>query len=111
MSHDAIDRCAKSRTTERGPPFARAWHRAVRRGGSSVARFWIVAPASIPYLEEAAVIGHLVPITEPSVPITLKIPGSVARDLRSYSETSGLTLGEIVGRAILRFLKATRRHG
>src|SRR5215831_13574780 len=33
MSHDAIDRCAKSRTTERGPPFARAWHRAVRRGG------------------------------------------------------------------------------
>jgi hypothetical protein len=63
------------------------------------------------YLEEAAVIGRLVPITEPSVPITLKIPGSVARDLRSYSETSGLTLGEIVGRAILRFLKATRRHG
>jgi len=63
------------------------------------------------YLEEAAVIGHLVPITEPSVPITLKIPGSVARDLRSYSETSGLTLGEIVGRAILRFLEATRRHG
>ena len=63
------------------------------------------------YLEEAAVIGHLVPITEPSVPITLKIPGSVARDLRSYSETSGLTLGEIVARAISRFLKATRRHG
>src|SRR5215510_5772427 len=48
MSHDAIDRCAKSRTTERGPPFAGAWHRAVRRGSSSVARFWIVAPASIP---------------------------------------------------------------
>ena len=36
---------------------------------------------------------------------------SVARDLRSYSETSGLTHGEIVERAILRFLKATRRHG
>ena len=63
------------------------------------------------YLEEAAAIGHPVPITEPSVPITLKIPGSVVRDLRSYSQTSGLTLGEIVARAILRFLKATRRHG
>jgi len=63
------------------------------------------------YLEEAQAIGHPVPITEPSVPITLKIPGSVVRDLRSYSEASGLTLGEIVARAISRFLKATRRHG
>jgi len=43
--------------------------------------------------------------------ITLKIPGSVVRDLRSYSEASGKTLGEIVARAISRFLKATRRHG
>jgi len=63
------------------------------------------------YLEEAAAIGHPVPIAEPSVPITLKIPGSVVRDLRSYSEASGMTLGEIVARAISRFLKATRRHG
>ena len=63
------------------------------------------------YLEEAAAIGHPVPITEASVPITLKIPGSVVRDLRSYSTASGLTLGEIVARAILRFLKATRGHG
>jgi len=63
------------------------------------------------YLEEAQAIGHPVPIAEPSVPITLKIPGSVVRDLRSYSEASGMTLGEIVARAISRFLKATRRHG
>jgi predicted DNA-binding transcriptional regulator YafY len=63
------------------------------------------------YLEEAAAIGHPVPITEPSVPITLKIPDSVVRDLRRYSTASGLTLGEIVARAISTFLKATRRHG
>jgi predicted DNA-binding transcriptional regulator YafY len=63
------------------------------------------------YLEEAAAIGHPVPITEPSIPITLKIPGSVVRDLRSYSAASGLALGEIVARAISTFLKATRRHG
>jgi predicted DNA-binding transcriptional regulator YafY len=63
------------------------------------------------YLEEADAIGHPVPITEPSVPITLKIPGGVARDLRRYSAVSGLTLGEIVARAISTFLKATRRHG
>lgn len=63
------------------------------------------------YLEEAAAIGCPIPIAEPSVPITLKIPGSVVRDLRSYSAASGLTLGEIVARAISTFLKATRRHG
>jgi hypothetical protein len=63
------------------------------------------------YLEEAAAIGHAVPITEPSVPITLKIQGSVVRDLRSYSAASGLTLGEIVACAVSTFLKATRRHG
>ena len=63
------------------------------------------------YLEEAATIGHPVPIAEPSVPGTLKIPGSVVRDLRNYSAASGLTLGEIVARAISKFLKATRRHG
>jgi len=63
------------------------------------------------YLGEAQAIGHPVPIAEPSVPITLKIPGSVVRDLRDYSAVSGLTLGEIVARAISRFLKATRRHG
>ena len=63
------------------------------------------------YLEEAGAIGHPVPVSEPSVPITLKIPGSVVRDLRRYSTVSGLTLGEIVARAISTFLKATRRHG
>jgi predicted DNA-binding transcriptional regulator YafY len=63
------------------------------------------------YLEEAAAIGRPLPIAEPSVPITLKIPDSVVRDLRSYSAESGLTLGDIVARAISRFLKATRRHG
>src|SRR5215831_14385356 len=63
------------------------------------------------YLEEAQAIGHPVAVTEPSVPITLKIPGSVVHDLRRYSAASGLTLGDIVARAILRFIKATRRHG
>jgi hypothetical protein len=63
------------------------------------------------YLEEAEAIGHPVPVREASVPITFKIPGSVVRGLRSYSADSGLTLGEIVARAISTFLKATRRHG
>jgi predicted DNA-binding transcriptional regulator YafY len=63
------------------------------------------------YLEEARTIGHPVPIAEPSVPITFKIPGDVIRQLRAYSAASSLTLGEIVTRAIKAFLAAAHRHG
>jgi hypothetical protein len=45
------------------------------------------------------------------VPITLKMPATVAGDLRTYSVISGLTLGEIVTRAIVAFLTAVRGHG
>ncbi len=63
------------------------------------------------YLQEAQAIGHPVAVSEASVPITLKIPGSVARELRAYANSSGLTLGEIVARAVSRFLSAARKHG
>ncbi len=63
------------------------------------------------YLQEARAIGHRVTVSEASVAITLKIPGSVARELRAYATSSGLTLGEIVARAVSRFLSAARKHG
>jgi predicted DNA-binding transcriptional regulator YafY len=63
------------------------------------------------YLEEAQTIGHPVPIAEPSVPITFKVPGDVVRQLRAYSAASSLTLSEIVTRAIKSFLAAARGHG
>src|SRR5215813_5564532 len=47
MSHDALYRCTKGRTIERGPPLAGERHRAGRRRHGSVTRFWIVAPASL----------------------------------------------------------------
>jgi len=63
------------------------------------------------YLQEAQAIGHAVPIVAPSVPITLKMPASVVRDVRTYSIVSGLTISEIVTRAITAFLAAIRGHG
>jgi predicted DNA-binding transcriptional regulator YafY len=63
------------------------------------------------YLQEAQAIGHAVPLVAPSVPITLKIPANVVRDVRAYSAISGLTLSEIVTRAITAFLSAVRGHG
>jgi hypothetical protein len=63
------------------------------------------------YLEQAAKLGHPVPVEEASVPITLKLPPRTVHMLRSYAASSGLTLGEIVTRALRAFLSAVRRHG
>ena len=51
------------------------------------------------------------PAAEPSVAATFKLPASVIHDLRSYAATSELTLGEIVAKAISRFLATEREHG
>jgi len=63
------------------------------------------------YLAQAAELGHPVPVEEASIPITLKLPPGTVRLLRSYAASSGLTLGEIVTRALGAFLSALRRHG
>jgi hypothetical protein len=63
------------------------------------------------YLEQAADLDHPIPVEEASIPITLKLPPSTVRLLRSYAARSGLTLGEIVTRALAAFLSAQRRHG
>jgi hypothetical protein len=54
---------------------------------------------------------HAVPLVAPSIPITLKMPANVVRDVRAYSLVSGLTISEIVSRAITAFLTAVRGHG
>src|SRR5208283_1104088 len=43
------------------------------------------------YLQETRAIGHTVPVVAPSVPITLKMPADIVRDVRAYSVISGLT--------------------
>jgi len=63
------------------------------------------------YLEEAGRLEHPVEMSEPTVPITLKLPPSTVRALRSYAKRSGLTLGVIVTRALEAFLQALKRHG
>ena len=63
------------------------------------------------YLEEAAQLPHPVEVVEAAVPITLKLPPRRVRELRSYARRSGLTMGEIVSRALQAFLGTLRRHG
>jgi len=63
------------------------------------------------YLEQARTIRRAVPVGEPLVPATFKIPRDVLARLRAYSASSGLTLSAIVTRALERSLTATRRRG
>ena len=63
------------------------------------------------YLEEAQAVAVPPAIAEASVTITLKIPSNIVRELRAYSAISGLTVSEIVRRALSTFLSAARGHG
>lgn len=95
-----------------------AAHRLVARGlsvpdavQSLIREFDLSRRQAYRYVQEAQAIGHPVPSVEPSIPVTFKVPANVIRDLRTYAASSGLTLGEIVARAISAFLAAVRKHG
>src|ERR1035441_1883559 len=59
------------------------------------------------YIEEAQALRRPVPIPVASITITFKIPGDVIEHLRAYSANTGITLSEIVTRA----LNTRRPHG
>lgn len=63
------------------------------------------------YLQEAQKLKHPVSLVAPTIPITIKVPEDVATTLRAYARASGLNIGDIVARAVLRFLATARRHG
>jgi predicted DNA-binding transcriptional regulator YafY len=63
------------------------------------------------YLQDAQEIDAPVSVASPSIPITIKIPADVVSRLRSYAQTSGMTIGEIVAQAIVSFLDKLHRHG
>ena len=50
------------------------------------------------YLQEAQNIKRPVEVSEPTIPITIKVPGDVVGKLRAYAQASGLTIGETVAR-------------
>jgi hypothetical protein len=58
------------------------------------------------YVEHA----RTIPVGEPSVPATFKIPRDVLAQLRAYSASSGLSLSAIVTRALKRCLTSTRQR-
>ena len=63
------------------------------------------------YLHAARGLDHPVTAPSASIPITIKIPGDVVEALRTHAKTSGLTMGEIVARAVSTFLSSARKQG
>ena len=63
------------------------------------------------YLQAAQSLDHPVMVPAVSIPITLKIPSNIVKELRTHAKTSGLTMGEIVARAVSTFLSSARKHG
>jgi predicted DNA-binding transcriptional regulator YafY len=63
------------------------------------------------YLQEAQGIKRPVPVTAPTIPITIKVPEDVVVKLRAHAQASGLTIGAVVARAVLNLLARERRHG
>ena len=60
------------------------------------------------YVRQARALDAPLPVTEPAIAVTVKLPGDVARRLRAHAASSGLTQGEIVGRALAAFIAQAR---
>src|SRR4051812_1944776 len=43
------------------------------------------------YVRQARTLEAPLPVTEPAIPVTVKLPGDVARRLRAHAASSGLT--------------------
>jgi hypothetical protein len=94
---------AAHRRLARGEPLREAAHELSREFGLSRRQAYR-------YLEQAARLGGPVPVEESSIPVTVKIPPSAVRQLRSYAARTGLTQGEIISCALSEFLSTRRGH-
>ncbi len=79
--------------------------------GALTQQFGLSRRQAYRYLQEAQQIDAPALVASPAIPITIKIPADVVKRLRSHAQASGMTLGEIVAKAIVSFLDNLHRHG
>src|SRR5215472_15445855 len=63
------------------------------------------------YLEQAQQLKRPVPVIDAKVSFTVKLSRSLVDKLRSYAASTGLTLSEIVSRAVISVLHRGGGHG
>lgn len=74
-------------------------------------RFGLSARQAGRYVRDARIMARPAEAVEASVPITIKIPGSLAATLRAQARSRGLSIGETVARALRRFFSEPDRDG
>ena len=74
-------------------------------------RFGLSQRQAYRYIQDARAMDQPVEPAEAVIPITIKIPGTLAEALRAHSRSSGDSIGEIVARALRRFFSDAGRHG
>lgn len=74
-------------------------------------RFALSRRQAYRYLLDARQLKSPAAAIEATIPITIKVPAHAVEKLRAYARASGMTMGEIVARAITLFLARTKRHG
>ena len=63
------------------------------------------------YVQTARTMSAPAEVAETPIPITLKIPRSLVAILRAHARNSGLSMGEIVSRALAAFFRSSGGHG
>ncbi len=74
-------------------------------------RFGMSHRQSYRYVQDARAMSQPAEPTEALIPITIKIPATLAATLRAHARSSGHSIGEIVARALGRFFSDADRHG
>ena len=62
------------------------------------------------YLQEAGGLNDPVPAVEPTVAVTFKLPVSTVRAIHAYARRSGLSLGQVVTRAVTALLDTVHQR-
>lgn len=63
------------------------------------------------YLERAQQLKAPVPVGDPKIAFTVKLSRNLVERLRMHASSTGLTLSDIVSRAVLKFLSRGRGRG
>lgn len=76
-----------------------------------MAQFGLSQRQAYRYLHEAQGIRYPVPISAPSVAVTIKVSEEIASRLREHAHTTGTTIGDVVSRAVVALMARERRRG
>ena len=96
--------CEKSQRLNRSFELLADGHTSARVAEMLVVQFGISLRQAYRYLLEAQRTGEVIPIEEPTIPMTIKISKDVAIKLRTYAHASNLTIGKVISLAVLDYL-------